>query len=678
MPNWLKFYLICLLIVPPGISVAQSNLSKESSKPVMSEVVVTATRAEQNVERIPANVSVITGTDIQNSTAKTIPDLLRYEEGIVVRDFYGNGKNVNLDLRGFGETGQYNNLVLVDGRRVNAIDLSGVDWTQIPLDQIERIEIVRGTGTVLYGDNASGGVINIITKTPPVEPYASVAASVGSYQFKKGSVSVGGGSNHIKGSLNVSYEDTDGYRDNNHFRAGDVGGKIIYDLSDDFGLNLSGSYHNDDYGLPGPLTENQLSQNRKQTQDSYFDDGQSTDQYLNLGANWEMLEYGSIVMDLSYRKSDSESMFRGTWPFLQKNDKKTWGFTPRYLWEGEWLRHNHTLISGVDYYTSDYHLANFSGASLPQSGYADSDKRSIGFYVNDEISISNDLTISLGARYESVKYDLNQMDTWSGTLDDSVSKDAYAYDLGLTYLYRKDSSMFARVNRSFRFPLADEMVETVEIAPWTYQLSLNSDLKPQTGLHYEAGIRHQFSHDILAKMTLFRADITDEILLDKITYAPFGENVNHPGTVHQGVEVGCMVETFKKISIHGNYTYQKATFEKQPHKGNDIPGVPGHKGNLGLSIGDIIPKLVITVDYNYVGSSFAVSDLANQYKKLDAYHTVDVKFDYTYKIMKAFFGIKNLTDQKYSEYAIIGGTPTGVNYYPAPERNFLAGVDFMF
>ena len=64
------------------------------------------------------------------------------------------GKSASVDIRGFGETAPLNTLVLVDGRRVNEIDLSGVDWTQIPLDQIERIEIVRGAGSVLYGDNA--------------------------------------------------------------------------------------------------------------------------------------------------------------------------------------------------------------------------------------------------------------------------------------------------------------------------------------------------------------------------------------------------------------------------------------------------------------------------------------------------------------------------------------------
>ena len=90
-----------------------------------------------------------------------------------------------MDIRGFGETGPLNTLVLVDGRRVNEIDLSGVDWTQIPLDQVERIEIVRGSGSVLYGDNAVGGVINIITKKPEKPLSARVEGVIGSYHSEQ-------------------------------------------------------------------------------------------------------------------------------------------------------------------------------------------------------------------------------------------------------------------------------------------------------------------------------------------------------------------------------------------------------------------------------------------------------------------------------------------------------------
>lgn len=82
--------------------------------------------------------------------------------------------------------------------------------------------------------------------------------------------------------------------------------------------------------------------------------------------------------------------------------------------------------------------------------------------------------------------------------------------------------------------------------------------------------------------------------------------------------------------------------------------------------------MVLSADYNYVGSSRVISDQANNFDKLDSYYTIDAKLAYKYKMLKAFIGVNNLTDRKYSEYGVMG------NFYPAPERNFFAGIQFEF
>jgi len=189
----LKLIFIFIPLVFAGISQAETDKKEEGNLATLPEVVVTATRTAQKTEKIPAGVTIITQEEIKNTNAGSIPDLLSSGEGLVVRSLMGSGKNAQVDLRGYGETGPYNTLVLVDGRKVNAIDLSGVDWTQIPVDQVERIEIVRGTGTVLYGDNAAGGVINIITKTPSEGFTAKGGVSFGSYGRERLEASAGGG-----------------------------------------------------------------------------------------------------------------------------------------------------------------------------------------------------------------------------------------------------------------------------------------------------------------------------------------------------------------------------------------------------------------------------------------------------------------------------------------------------
>src|SRR3989304_2806469 len=148
---------ISILLIP----FALTSFAK-AEEVATEEIVITAFKAAEEVEKIPANVTIITGEQIKESTAATVGELLKGEEGLVVRDIYGTGAKTSVDMRGFAFG--LNTVVLVDGRKVNEIDLSGVDWNLIPLENIERIEISRGSGNVLYGDNSMAGVINKITK----------------------------------------------------------------------------------------------------------------------------------------------------------------------------------------------------------------------------------------------------------------------------------------------------------------------------------------------------------------------------------------------------------------------------------------------------------------------------------------------------------------------------------
>lgn len=651
--------------------------AKENEAGVTLEtVVVTGTRTEQIIERVPANVTVIDEEDIKDSNAKTIVDLLRSEEGIVVRDLLGNGKTSQVDLRGFGETGAYNTLVLVDGRRVNEIDISGVDWTQIPLEQIERIEIVRGSGTVLYGDNAVGGVINIITKMPSEKPVFSTGATAGSFGRHEERLSLGGGSDHLSASLFASHDASDGYRDNGELARKDIGGKIVMAPSDNVSLDLSGSYHTDKYGLPGAIPEDQLTADWRATQNP-DDEGESKDAYLKLGFDVLLGRNGTLVADISYRDRESDAEFPDpSYPFATRGETDTWAVTPRYVWEGEIARHDNLFIAGIDLYRSTQKMNSYSGFLNPTAtltGLADIGRDSQGLYFNNEFAVVDDLFLSLGARSERVRYDLNQQDLSAfplAPLDETVTDRESAYSAGLTLLYSEKSSLFARINRSLRFPLTDEIVVFDYIAG---EIRVNSDLKPQKGLHYEAGVRHFFTPDMQGTLTLFRAEIKDEIFFNP---DPVFSNENHPETLHQGIEIGSKMKLSQKVTVFGNYTYEEASFERDPFKGNEIPAVPNHKANIGFRIHDLAPGFIFSADYNYIGSSYAISDQANAFDKVSEYDTINTRLSYEWKMLKAFLGVNNLTNEKYSSYAVISGSER--YFYPAPERNWLAGLEIVF
>ena len=130
---------------------------------VADEVVVTASRFEEKPGDQPIGVSVISGEEIRSSGETSLPRLLSRQAGVFVRDNSGS-PDMQVDLRGFGVTGDQNTLVLLDGRRLSEYELTTARWSSIPIESIDRIEIIRGSGAVLYGGGATGGVINVITK----------------------------------------------------------------------------------------------------------------------------------------------------------------------------------------------------------------------------------------------------------------------------------------------------------------------------------------------------------------------------------------------------------------------------------------------------------------------------------------------------------------------------------
>jgi len=668
MKEWIVCFCACMILwTTPGLCF---EAEKQAESPVLETVVVTGARTEQKIETVAANVTVIDQKAIESSNAKSVVDLLRVEEGIVVKDLLGNGRQAQVDLRGYGETGPYNTLVLVDGRRVNEIDLSGVDWTQVPLNQIERIEIVRGAGSVLYGDNAVGGVINIITKAPGAEPQARVELSGGSYGKNTQSAYVSGGSEKFGAAVFADRDASDGYRDNGDFTALDVGFKMFLYPSESLTMRLDGSRHVDEYGLPGALTEAEMAVDRRAT-NSPQDNADNDEHYLRYSVDWET-DAGNFITDIAWRERSSISRW-ASWSWFTDSDIETWSITPRYVNTGDVFGHENTLTAGVDAYWTQMDLGSYYSSDMNDpSEISDIERDSLGLYVQDDLSVFENLIFGLGARFEKVRYDLNKKDLtgWYSPLDAEVDDEEYACSAGLTYLYGENSSAFARYNRSLRYPLVDELVVYDFMSG---SIVVNENLKPQTGNHYDFGIRHNFTSKLQARATVFFSRIEDEIFYNKATYS----NENHPKTSHHGVETGIRADLSDHFTIFGNYTYENAVFEADPYKDNDIPGVAAHKANIGILVRDLTPGLILSALYNYVGTSYAISDMANVLDKQKAYYTVDLKASYKWRNIRGFVGVNNITDQQYSEYVVASSAGCRA-FYPAPERNWTAGIQVEF
>jgi iron complex outermembrane receptor protein len=548
---------------------------------------------------------------------------------------------------------------MVNGRRVNEIDLSGVDWSQIPLDQIERIEILRGPGTVLYGDNAVGGVINIITKKPDKTFSAEAGVAAGSYHYNREGGSVSGKWGPLSAILNASYMGTEGYRDNGFLRTKDVGGQVLYDLNENITLNYSGSFHQDDTGLPGGLTRTEIHQLGRRATVRPDDKAETEDWYNSLGGKARFGNLGRVEVDLSYRHREVEDFFR-SFSFEDRRDLSTWGVTPRYILETPLGIFPNKLTVGFDYYDSESTV--FSESAFGPNRL-EVEKISKGAYLLDEFSVLSNLILSVGYRMEWVTFDLSQ--DVPAAKDETRDREP-AWNIGLDYLFDKKSSAFLSIKRSFRFPVSDELIQFFPV------FQVNPNITPQVGYHYEAGVRHSFTDQIAGNLTLFWIDMEDEIFFNPVTFT----NENFPKTRRQGIEVGTTITPVSWLRVWANYAFTKPTLRREPFSGNDIPAVPRHKGSVGGEI-NFGKGFLFNTRANIVGSNYLISDFANQFERLDGYVTLDARLSYTWKGLKAFVGVNNLFDRKYSEFGAVNFLGTQ-SFFPSPEQNWIAGLSYAF
>ncbi len=656
--RWISVWLF-LVVLSAGTANAEEKIS-------VGEVVVTATRHEEQAADVPASVTVITQKDIENSNALNIPDLLRTEPGVQVNDITGNRRTYTVDLGGFGETATLNTLVLVDGRRINEADLSGADWVDIPLDRVSRIEIIRGgRGSVLYGDNATGGVINIITKKGGKGLHAGADLAGGSYGTFKGGAYADGTAKDLSLHLSGNYLTSDGYRDNSKTESKDLGMHAAYYVKDFMKIDLSGGYHKDHSGLPGALKDSDFAAGLSRTATLYPNDFADTKDYY-VAVNPEIYFLGDNVLriDTSLRRRDFKSFSTGDWGnFLGDSNIKTTAISPHVVLKQNVGAAKNTLTVGADYQKTDEDVVNdslFFGSRT--IGNFDLKKEETGYYAHDEAAVTDNLRISAGYRRDRAAF------SFTPSTPESVSMSKDSYTAGVNYTFFNRSYAYVSYSRSFRYPVLDELYSY-------FTNTVNTSLAPQSSDDYEIGIRHYFSEGFYANLNVFRLDTDDEIFFNPAAYT--NENLDGK-TRRDGVGVSFSADATSRLTIRGSYTFMSATIRGGAFDGKKVPNVPAHKATVDI-LCRVTKQATAILNGAYIGDRPFISDFSNDFSNQQGYLLLNAKFTYELKSLKgrslkAFLDINNLTNKEYAEYGVIGGYPLEKAYYPSPKRNFLVGI----
>ena len=647
-----------LIILGPGSQV------RAEEKVTMGEVVITASRLQEETVKIPSDVTVVTAEDIENSTAQNVAEILQSQAGLHVSDIGGNQRNYSVDLRGFGESSKQNMLLLVDGRRVNLDDLSGADWSLIPPERIARIEIVPGSrGSVLYGDNATAGVINIITKEGGGAPEGTLRAAYGSYDTVKGYADASTAGDKLAFDISAEYLYSEGYRDNSDTLAKDIGGNLRIDPNDRLRIQLSTGYHTDDTRNPGSLFQQDLESGVARTSTTTPDDFDRVDDYyVKAGLELDFLSDQLFKLETSYRNRDKKSYGTFSGGFFESNtETDIYSVSPQLiLTHGSGAFSNRAVV-GADYSKSEQDFDNHSDffGSITEID-ATLEKEDSAYFVHDELGIGEQFAISGGYRSDRAVYTYTPGTPAERTLDEE------SYTAGVNYILGRNSHVYGSYTRSFRYPVLDEQFSY-------FTSTVDTTLKPQTSDDFEVGASIEIAKGLVAGANLFRIDTEEEIFYNPVSYA----NENMGGTsIRQGAKLSIAWQR-EKLSLSGSYTRTETEFDGGPYDGKEVPFVPADRATARASY-SLGWGVTLDLDATYVGKSYLISDFENIYGKADAYTVVNAKVQYAWRRYTFFADLNNLFNEKYSSYGAVGYNSAEGRYepayYPSPEFNFLVGV----
>ncbi|GAA4356459.1 TonB-dependent receptor [Kangiella marina] len=620
-------------------------------------VVITASRFKEESVRLPTNITIISKEDIERSNATQVVQLLKRVAGIQISSVSGK---TTVSMRGISAEQASNNvLIQVDGRRLNYTDIAAPDLESVLVSDIERIEIIQGAASTLYGDQAVAGVINIITHSGKNKE-SNASLTGGSYGTAQANLNL----NHALNQdwsflLSANYLETDNYRDHNEREQSQLALKFHYltEMSDwlfEFNTN------HEDLDTPGALLEPDLSE-PTQSRPEFANDYVNTQQDVlrvfgqeTIDNNWK------YAIDVNYLDSDIDSInsFVG-FPTTTVNttDRTQWSVYPRI--KGQWQTDSGSIdwTNGVDYDHAEYAFS-LLGRSNEQEVKS--------LYSQLFIPLSKRTDIEVAARYARVEDDLIDLTIYPGGI--SLKNSATAYDIGVSHQFDRDSRGYVRYSDNYRFAKVDEQSYTADGV---------IGLEPQTGhsleLGYERGLKYGF-----LKLSAYRLELDDEIFFDPAATPPPaaffpGANVNGGRSERIGLMVDYQAELTDDINSGVNYHYVDAEIKRgEPSsQGNSIPGVSEHTANAWIDWQiDSISNGYLEV--NYRSDRYQEGDVSNTQPKIASHTVLNSAINWSWEQLTLGIRVDNLLDKEYIDYAQFGG------YYPANGRYGYVKLSYRF
>ncbi len=507
----------------------------------LNTIVVTPSRTEEDSSGIPRNVDIITSKTIERSQAKDISSLLSELTSVNISDYGAAGTTKGIRMRG-ATASQV--LVMVDGRPLNNPRDGQAELANIPVNAIDRIEVVHGPGSSIYGSNAMGGTVNIITKDPPRNGQSTeLFSSFGTYRTYDERVSHGARIGQFGYMVNGEFQRTSGNRDNSRFQAEDLNTKLEYDVNDSNSLVFGAGNYRSKQGTPGSTSSFDIDDRQNDTKN--FLSGswkwaldESAALTTNVYQNYERLAFlensAGSAFDTAGAKNAHTTRSRG---LNAQFDKKVTDF--------------YQAVTGCDF------VANFNDSS--SSGKHRYNVRA-GYLENKFSFLENKLNINAGGRFD----------------DYSNFGTEFNWSAGAAYLPTDRIRLHGLVSRSFRAPTFNDLYWPDE--GWAKG---NPSVKPETGITKEIGINAGITDNLNSGITFYRNDFEDLINWTEENWVWMPKNIG--SAVIQGIEFENRLTLNENWKLTAGYTFMRA---KDALTHRDLIYQPRHKADLGLKYSD--------------------------------------------------------------------------------------------
>ncbi|QOY95755.1 TonB-dependent receptor [Massilia sp. UMI-21] len=634
-------------------------------------IVITGARFPAQAASAPIGATVITRDDIRRAGATDVNAAIRKLGGVYGRQSLDASPDFALDLRGFGANSAQNLVILVDGVRLNENELANAVLSSIPVDIVERIEIGRGGSSVLWGEGATGGVINIITRRGVQQgTHGSLFAEAGRYDVSNADAhdlraSVSHGAGPLSFDLAVADRGTDNYRANSAFRQKTASGGIQYRYgAGRAGLRFERSEQ--DARFPGSLTEEQFLANPRQ---SVTPDDFGTLDTDRISAFAEHRIGGlELAAELSRRAREVTAnyfyLFNGSKTASRSRyDASQTQFSPRLRHTGADGDKRNELVAGID-------LVRWDRQTESDFSLGDAGQDSQAVYLRNELVWNapqaglHNARLAIGGRHERFTKEYSDPLAYPPVAGEHRRQSINAWTLEGSVDPMPQLTLFARLGRSYRIANVDE--NSLRAGPEV--------LAPQTSRDLELGVTAGSSERQLSAR-LFRHRLRNEIFYDPTI--GWGANTNLDPTRRQGIEFEGRYALRQDLRLSGQWQRVDAEFTGGSNAGREMVLVPQNvvtarlawtpTGRLGGHSADLGAQWVDSQRY---GSDFSNGCGA----RIPSYTTIDARYAYRTGGWEAAFSALNLADRQY--YSNAFGCRAGI--YPSDGRQLKLSLRYDF